>query len=576
MPTQQKLLVKVGCLYRLLSVLVLIVFHHVWVSAQKVNSKPKVVGQYLYDKLSATQKEYEEALAKGDSLEVAEMCYRMGKRYIAIGDFQTAQKFFLRSLRIREPRKQYEGIGKVYLFMAHYQMGQNNYRQAVPLLQKAMANFRAAGSPHELMSGSLAMAGAHALGFTLSQKSPGIYPAYSLDSTLYYFRQAEKLALQLKKPSDLANIYLAKGDFLLKTNAPLGLAYLKKADAVFSSEKLPYPIINSSLILAEAYLNVKQPAESIKWLKRAQHLIDSSRHGDFQQESKLFQTYARYYEQTGNWKQALANQQKYHDFTVEAMNADREGAITSLSLKYESQKKEAALEEQRRLIAITLGLCVTAILASVVFYHFFQKYKRISQQNAALVMEQNHRVKNNFQEVINLLTLQSNRLTNEDAQKAVMEGLLRMEAMALVHRRLYDNSDRLVEINLLSFIPELVEGILHSYSYAHIHPLYKLETIWLHVDQAVPLGLIINELVTNSCKYAFPAHPSPVLEVACQQTDHTIALEVMDNGPGYVPQKSNKTFGLKLIKTLVQRLDGQTQLLASGTTYRLSFPIHAH
>jgi len=182
----------------------------------------------------------------------------------------------------------------------------------------------------------------------------------------------------------------------------------------------------------------------------------------------------------------------------------------------------------------------------------------------------NHRVKNNLQQVTNLLSLQSSRLTDEEAKKAVTEALLRIEAMALVHQRLYDG-DRLVEINLSSFIPELIEGILRSYNYSHLQPEYRLDPIWLHVDSAIPMGLLINELVTNSCKYAFPFSPEPVIKVTCQLKKNQILLELTDNGPSFDLSQKTKTFGLKLLQIFSAQLKAESGFENKGTMFRLLF-----
>ncbi|WP_338875046.1 histidine kinase dimerization/phosphoacceptor domain -containing protein [Spirosoma sp. SC4-14] len=567
---------KIRRSYRLFLILTAGVLNAFPLEAQKASDPPKVIGRSLYDKLVKAQKEYEDAMVKGDSLEVAEMCYRLGKRYTGLGDFETAQKYFIRSLRIREPlgSSEAEAVGKTYLFMSHSLVEQKKYIEVMQTIRKAMANFKAAGSKHGLISGYTSMAGAHTLGYELNRETPGVYPPYSLDSAIYYFNQAEKLALMLNVPIDIANIYLIKGTLLLKVTPQLGLAYLKKADSIFTKEKTPYPIINTSLNLADACLILQQPVGAKKWLSRAQYVMDTARQGDFQQRGKLFQIYTRLYEQTGHWQEALKTQKTYYDLTVEALQADREGAITRLNIEYETQKKEAQLNWQRRLNGIVIGVCILAIIASIFFYRFFRRYQRLSQENEALVMEQSHRVKNNFQQLANLMTLQSNRLTNEDAQKAITEGLLRVEVMALVHQRLYYRNQQLVKINLENFIPELVEGVLYGYSYAHIQPIYTLEPVWLHPDKAMSLGLIINELVTNSCKYAFPVQPASRLIVTCQRSDHTINVEIEDNGPGFDAGKSYESFGLKLIQAFTQRLHGKACHAAGGKIFRLSFPVY--
>jgi two-component sensor histidine kinase len=153
----------------------------------------------------------------------------------------------------------------------------------------------------------------------------------------------------------------------------------------------------------------------------------------------------------------------------------------------------------------------------------------------------------------------------------VEESLLRVEAMALVHRRLYD-SDRLVEVDLPQYIPELVEGVLRSFSFDSIKTTYVLEPLFLHADTAIHVGLLLNELVTNSCKYAFPLREQPTLEIGCREENGRIFLWYSDNGPGFDPVVKPGSFGIKLVEMVVQKLKGRHRFVThNGSHFSMSF-----
>ena len=528
------------------------------------------IGKLLYEKLAKTQQEYREAMATGDSLEVAEMCYRMGKRYIGMGDYLTAQNWFIRSLRIREPLGMSEDIGKIYLRMAEMETQQKKYPETMNYARQALANFSHVQSRHGLMGAYIVLAGTHELGWKLNREKPGIVPHASLDSTLYYFRRAEQLALTLKKPYDIANVYACMGRALILKDANQAIPYLKKAYAINHQSNQPYILINLAQQLAKCYLMLGQSQIAKKWLDEAIQARASQRFGDYWQNRDLEETYTNYYQQTDQWKQAFTHQHKYYMYYINALNADREGAISRIEMLYENEKKEIKLKAQQqelklrrenlkaqqRVTVMTTLLLVIACMASVVFYWLFRKYQRISGHNAKLVKEQNHRVKNNLQSITNLLGLQFNQLTDAVARRAVEESLLRVEAMALVHQRLYDG-DRLVEVNLGQYIPELVGGVLRSFDFGDIKPQYNLDPIWLDADVAINVGLLLNELVTNSCKYAFPFHPNPRLEIGCQQEQGQIQVWVSDNGPGFTWPVKGNSFGMKLIDMIIDKLKGK-------------------
>lgn len=535
-------------------------------------------GQIMHDKLAQTQRDYQAAMATGDSERVAQVCYEMGKRYGAFGEYATAEKWFVRSLRIREPLGPSELIGKTYLRIAEDLVRQQQYQPAMHAVRQGLSHVRAVNSRHGLMSAYIVLAGVHGLGRQLNHEKSGSAPTASLDSAIHYLDQAERLALALNKPLDIALVYMCKATALPPKDAELALRYLKKAYTVHRNTKEPNGMINSSLALANYYLSLRQPVVAKTWLDQAALVRDTAHHGAYWQNSLLDETYARLYQQTGNWQRAFVHREKYHAYQLAALNADRDGAVARIAAQYESEKKEMRLQAQQknlitqqRLTLAAVGLLIVAIVVGGVFYWLFQKYRRISEHNARLVKEQNHRVKNNLQSVTSLLGLQFNRLTDPLARQALEESLLRIEAMALVHRRLYDG-DRLVEVDLSQFIPELVDGVLHSYSIGHIRPVYALSTVWLGADVAINLGLLLNELVTNSCKYALANHPAPTLEIGCRYEQGRFRLWFADNGPGFDRSQSGQSFGMSLIAMITEKLKASSQFTTrSGCQFTLSF-----
>jgi two-component sensor histidine kinase len=537
-------------------------------------------GQLLLDKLVKTQQEYTGAMATGDSLEVADVCYRLGKRYSSLGEYITAQKWYTRSLRIQEPLGPSEGIGKVYMRMAEDWIRKKNYAVSLIYARQAMANCLSARSEHAIMSANITMAGVHELGWKLNHEKANSAPGASLDSSLYYFRRAEVLALSLKKPLDIALVYACMARVLVLRDKKQALPYLQKAYTIQVSQNHYYGIMNVSQELANFYLALNQPTPAKIWLDRAALIRDTTRHGEYWQNSLLEEAYTKLYQQTGDWQRAFDHQEKYQAYQLASLNADREGSIARITTQYESEKKELALKAQQKHLdtqkRLTLLATLLALLlggACVLLFLLFLKYRRISEYNARLVKEQNHRAKNNLQSITNLLGLQSNRLTDPAARQAVEESLMRVEAMALVHRRLYD-SDHLAEVDLMQFIPELVEGVLRSYSLGDIQPLYGLSPIWLRADVAINLGLLLNELVTNACKYALPLHPAPVLEIGCQEEKGRILLWFSDNGPGFIPTVAGNSFGMKLIGIITKKLNGTGKFeIGKGCRFTLSFDV---
>ncbi len=213
--------------------------------------------------------------------------------------------------------------------------------------------------------------------------------------------------------------------------------------------------------------------------------------------------------------------------------------------------------------------------ASVLFYRLSQKNKRLSVHKAALVREQNHRVKNNLQLVSSLLNLQLNRLRDPAAQSALKESQLRIEVMGLLQRKLYDGN-YLMAVEMQPFVREVVEMVLKTFGLKNVEVYYQIPaTLTLPADYAMRIGLIINELTTNSCKYAVPNHPSPQLRIEAHLTDKTFKLCLADNGtiPKTAQPKSD-SFGLRLVEMQVEQLYGTYRFeYIDGTIFDMSFDL---
>jgi len=188
-------------------------------------------------------------------------------------------------------------------------------------------------------------------------------------------------------------------------------------------------------------------------------------------------------------------------------------------------------------------------------------YENTTEKNKyieSLIKELHHRVKNNLQVVSSLLSLQSNRIEDDKARTALEDGRKRVDAMAMIHQRLYMDHD-MAAVNIEEYLQSLAASIAGSFGYtaATVKTKFNLQHPDMHIDQAIPIGLIVNELVTNSFKHAFNGIADPKVEICLEQTGTNIVLLVEDNGTGFVSNNSEVTFGMKLVKTLVSQLDGE-------------------
>jgi len=186
------------------------------------------------------------------------------------------------------------------------------------------------------------------------------------------------------------------------------------------------------------------------------------------------------------------------------------------------------------------------------------------REKEVLLREIHHRVKNNLQVISSLLHLQSKHVEDDDARALFAESQSRIRSMALIHERLYQ-SDDLAQVDFAAYLEGLTEHLFRSYNVRSDTVTLQLDTDAgpLSVDRAIPCGLIVNELVSNAIKHAFPDDRAGTIRVAYMQNDREARLVVADDGVG-APEdfdaEQSDSLGLRLVRGLVQQLNGALTL----------------
>jgi len=189
--------------------------------------------------------------------------------------------------------------------------------------------------------------------------------------------------------------------------------------------------------------------------------------------------------------------------------------------------------------------------------------------------ELHHRVKNNLQVISSLLGLQSMKLEDPIAKEAVLEGKNRVKAMSMIHQKLYQNQE-VSQLDFKSYVEDLVDDLKNSYMPDDdVEVSLSIPDINLDIERTIPLGLILNELITNSFKYAFQEIEKPLIQVELINDGTDYFLNVCDNGPGvedeFHPEKI-ASFGLRLVNLLVKQLDAALTInRANGLMYEIKF-----
>ncbi|MBL7711437.1 MAG: sensor histidine kinase, partial [Chitinophagaceae bacterium] len=242
----------------------------------------------------------------------------------------------------------------------------------------------------------------------------------------------------------------------------------------------------------------------------------------------------------------------------------------------ETSKKEKIINDQklsltRRQTMLTVfgaAIVLLSLLALFAILRFRLKQKAAAElavkneRIETLIRELQHRVKNNMQLISSLLSLQGSSLQDTKARAAVQEGQMRIEAMSLIHRKLYLKND-ISEVNIRDYLETLVQNLVAAY---RPHPdqvrlVLESDNINLAVDTAVPLGLITNELVTNALKYGMSA-PEPLLTVRLRLSREGLCkLTVADNGLGaHTPDAASGGLGMKLVMVLAAQIHASVSI----------------
>jgi len=199
-------------------------------------------------------------------------------------------------------------------------------------------------------------------------------------------------------------------------------------------------------------------------------------------------------------------------------------------------------------------------------------------EKETLLKEVHHRVKNNMQVISSLLRLQEGRVKDKDAAALLKDSQNRIQSMALVYNKLYQ-SENLASVNMTDYIKELSAGLVKSYAVSPVRVAVNVaqSNVFLNVDSAIPCGMIINELVTNSLKYAFPGNRKGLITISLTENEKGLQLTVGDDGVGIpegVSLANNSTLGIKLVSNLVRdQLGGILEIdRRHGTAYQINFP----
>lgn len=399
----------------------------------------------------------------------------------------------------------------------------------------------------------------------------------------------------LSSKSNIANLHLDRNEYE-KTISVINEAILPKI------ENKNTPIyIQSYLMLGEAYLKTNKLNETKSIIETLEEICCFN---EVKLKIQLLELQSSYYEKKEDFKASLKYTSEIKHLKDSLLSVQNLNLLKSTELNYfiENKEKEVTAKnqiieekEKTNLIIIIIGLIALLTTSFFAFQNNRRKRLEIEKMNASiskkneeiklslhekelLLKEIHHRVKNNLQIISGILSLQNNSISDEKAKQILVDGQDRIQTIALLHKTMYQNEN----FNMVSFQTysnELITYIKQANITANknitIHQ--EIEDVQFNIDTAIPLSLIINEIITNCYKHAFENKTEGSISISIKkQTDGFYELIIEDNGNG-LPENFNsfensKSVGFDLIHGLCQQIDGEIEITSkNGTKITIQF-----
>lgn len=356
-------------------------------------------------------------------------------------------------------------------------------------------------------------------------------------------------------------------------------------------------------VKADISLALHNIQEAENYINKGLSLL-TSLNGDYHFELpiQVYDTKARIEEGLKNYKTALIYHKKVNEIKDINQNNNNKNQLNSLQielglsekenrikqLQLQEKNKQAEIATKNTYLVYLISALIVAIF-SVIFYvrnariikrknMIIKREKELVQKSLhekeILLKEIHHRVKNNLQLVMSLLYVQS-RVKKINITDFIEISQSRILAMSLIHENLYQ-TDNLSKVNLKEYVDNLLQSISASYSSLQKDIQLKIEVeenIQFDIQTAIPLGLIINELVNNSYKHAFTTVSSGVISLQLKKKYNFFKLVIKDNGTGKLEKGNNiQTLGLELVNQLVSQLNGVIEVKNNGgLQYQIQF-----
>ena len=509
--------------------------------------------------------------------------------YYYRGNYELALRYHLEALELRKQFGENKFIAQSYLNIGLVYRSRKDYINAIKFYKQSY-DIKKTINDEAGMLNSLINTGA---AFQTNEK---------FDSAYVYGLKALELAKKIKSNEDIIASKTNIAAALINLNRPdEALPYLQEVEQSVERNNKKSLITNAESY-GDMYMQKNNVAAAIPYFQKALEMAKSNNRVELMEV--FYRKLSKCFYKQNNYKLAYEYFDLSKSISDTLINEENSRQVNEMSAVYETAEKETQInklnaenaisntETKRRrrernyFILSTILFSGLAVVAYKAFANNKKKKELLNTQNKIiekslsekeiLLREIHHRVKNNLQIVSSLLSLQSNYIKDEQALDAVKDSRNRVQSMSLIHQNLYQE-ENLMGVDVKDYISKLADNLFQSYNIRpdKIKLVKEIEATNLDVDVVVPIGLILNELLTNCLKYAFPKDAEHktgeegAIKVILKEENDVLQLSVYDNGVGLPADfnpETKKSFGHKMILTFLQKLKGEMKMYSEDGT----------
>lgn len=537
-----------------------------------------------------------------DSTSIANCLNDVGKAYQYIGNYDISLEYHFEALQFFEVLHDHKGTALAYNNIGVIYKNQKDYEQALKYYRNALAIRRAINDYEGIADCYNNIGVVHRRQKKLDEAEEYFYNAINMRRKNAFNELKASYSLE-----NLGNVYLDKNE------ARKAIVFFDSA--LFIKEKFnnKRSIVKSLINLGEAYIKANEFVNAKEAALKALEMAEANDAIKEQMASTniLYKIYKKdrldgealfYHEQHLRLKDSLFNIEKTR--SMKRVQAEYDIQFKKEQEKFKDEREREAAEKLRldsinqkekdsiRSTGFIIGAILLIMLAGALWWRFktekeskveleekneeLQKTLLSKEEKEVLLKEIHHRVKNNMQIIMSLLRLQSQNIDNEYILGLYRESQNRIKSMALVHEELYQTND-FRAVSVQNYLEKLIDNLIITYSLkTNVDTDISIEVEHTGIDTLVPLGLLINEIISNSLEHGFKRRTYGNIYVKMKRTEtNHIDLAIGDDGVGFPDDfklENMTSLGLELIHSLVDQLDGDMTISAqNGINYHIVF-----